>query len=74
MINSILKPAVIEEIGLLMEEIKSSEIHIAEQAIEHIYAKETILTFGLSRTVMEFFKEAAKFRKFEVVVAESAPS
>ena len=34
-----LKPQVIEEIGLLMDEMKGAEIQIAEQAIEHIYAK-----------------------------------
>jgi translation initiation factor eIF-2B subunit beta len=49
-------------------------MQIAEQAIEHIYAKELILTFGLSHTVQSFLKEAAKIRKFEVIVAESAPS
>jgi len=34
-----LKPQVIEEIGILMDEMKGAEIQIAEQAIEHIYAK-----------------------------------
>lgn len=38
-ITSKLKPAVIEEIGILMDEMKGAEIQIAEQAIEHIYAK-----------------------------------
>lgn len=36
--------------------------------------REIILTFGTSHTVQSFLKEAAKFRKFEVIVAESAPS
>jgi len=65
---------VIEEIGLLVEEMRGAETHIAEQAVEHLYAREVLLTFGLSRTVQAFLKEAAKFRRFEVIVAESAPS
>lgn len=69
-----LKPAVLELIGELIEEIKTAELLIAEQAVEHIYAKEVILTFGMSRTVVAFLCDAAKIRKFEVVVSESAPS
>lgn len=73
-ISSKLKPQIIEEIGLLIDEIRNAEGQIAECAIEHIFAKEVILTCGLSHTVQAFLKEAAKFRKFEVIVAESAPS
>lgn len=69
-----LREALVEEISLLMDEIKTVYMNISEQAVEHIYAKEVILTYGVSRTVMEFLKEAAGFRKFEVIVAESAPS
>jgi len=47
---------------------------ISGYAVDHIFANETILTYGISRTVTAFLKEAAKFRKFEVIVAESAPS
>lgn len=36
--------------------------------------REIILTFGTSHTVQSFLREASKFRKFEVIVAESAPS
>jgi translation initiation factor 2B subunit (eIF-2B alpha/beta/delta family) len=35
---------------------------------------EVIMTFGASRTVEEFLKVAARKRKFEVIVAEAAPS
>lgn len=35
---------------------------------------EVIMTFGGSRTVEEFLKAAGKKRKFEVIVAETAPS
>jgi len=68
------KPSIIEEIGELIEEIKNASASTAEQAVEHIHSKETILTFGVSKTVTEFLREAAKLRKFEVIVAESAPS
>jgi translation initiation factor eIF-2B subunit beta len=55
-------------------EIVNVNSNIAEHAVEHIHAKEVILTFGESRTVLAFFVEAAKLRKFEVIVAEGAPS
>jgi translation initiation factor eIF-2B subunit beta len=32
------------------------------------------MTYGGSRTVEEFLKSAARKRRFEVIVAESAPS
>jgi len=67
------KQPIIEEITQLMEEVRHVYTHIAEQAPEHVYAKEVILTHGVSRTVLNFLKEA-KFRPFEVIVAESAPS
>jgi len=69
-----LKQPIIEEITQLVDEVKNVYLHISEQAVEHIYAKEVILTFGISRTVLNFLKEAAKFREYEVIVAESAPT
>ena len=39
-----------------------------------VFSREIILTFGTSHTVQSFLREASKFRKFEVIVAESAPS
>ena len=39
-----------------------------------LLSREIILTFGTSHTVQSFLKEASKFRKFEVIIAESAPS
>jgi translation initiation factor eIF-2B subunit beta len=71
---SALKQPIIEEIGLLVTEIQDVDSTIAEHAIEHIYAKEVILTYGMSQTVLEFLKQAAEFRTFEVIVAETAPS
>lgn len=64
---------IIEVITELMDEVKTVYQHIAEQAVEHIYANEVILTFGISKTVLHFLQGAAKFRSFEVIVAESGP-
>lgn len=47
--------------------------NIASQASEHIHSNEIILTVGKSNTVERFLKEAAKTRKYQVVVVESAP-
>lgn len=35
---------------------------------------EILMTLGSSKTLEEFFKSAARKRKFHVIVAESAPS
>ena len=43
------------------------------QALEHIHANEVILTVGRSKTVEAFLKNAAKERKFQVIVAECGP-
>ena len=36
------------------------------QAVEHIHANEVILTFGYSRTVLQFLKRAREKRYFQV--------
>ncbi|KAL6056085.1 GCD complex subunit gcd7 [Balamuthia mandrillaris] len=69
-----LKSLVQTSISDLIEEISNLYRNIADQAIQHIHANEVIMTFGLSRTVEEFLKAAARKRKFEIIVAESAPS
>ena len=48
-------------------------MNIATQALEHIHTNEIIMTFGKSRTVEKFLKNAARKRKFSVIVAECAP-
>lgn len=58
----------------MIEELGSLYKNIADQALDHIHANEVIMTYGKSRTVEEFLKAAARKRKFEVIVAESAPS
>lgn len=69
-----LKQPICEEINQLIDEVKNVHTHISEQAVEHIYAKEVVLTYGISGTVLEFLKEAGKYRVFEVIVVESAPT
>uniref|UniRef100_A0A7S1XEX6 Translation initiation factor eIF2B subunit beta n=1 Tax=Compsopogon caeruleus TaxID=31354 RepID=A0A7S1XEX6_9RHOD len=46
---------------------------IAEQAVDHLHANEVVFAFGWSRSVEAFLREAAKTRRFEVIVAENAP-
>jgi len=69
-----IKAAVQTSVGDLVDELSNLYRNIAEQATQHIHANEVIMTYGCSRTVEEFFKAAARKRKFEVIVVESAPS
>ena len=64
---------VFEIIEELTHDIDNCSDDISKQAIGHIHANEIILTIGRSRTVERFLKNAAKTRKFEVIVAEAAP-
>lgn len=47
---------------------------ISEQAQEHIHADECVLTHGHSHVIELFLKAAARKRRFQVIVAEGAPS
>jgi translation initiation factor eIF-2B subunit beta len=69
-----LKATILNSLNDLIDEMGSVYKNIAEQALDHIHANEVIMTFGKSQTVEEFLKFAARKRKFEVIVAESAPS
>merc|ERR1719315_250190 len=69
-----LKERVFEIIEELLIELETSADEISKQAIEHIHANEIIMTIGRSKTVEKFLKFAAKNRKFQVIVAENAPS
>ncbi|GLD92052.1 hypothetical protein PINS_up000585 [Pythium insidiosum] len=69
-----LKSSVMEALAELIDEIDSLHVNIADQAMEYIHADEVILTYGLSTSVEEFLKNAAKKREFKVIVVESAPS
>lgn len=58
----------------LLTELEESADNIATQALNHIHANEVIMTAGYSKTVEAFLKGAARKRKFEVIVVETAPS
>uniref|UniRef100_H2Z4M9 Translation initiation factor eIF2B subunit beta n=1 Tax=Ciona savignyi TaxID=51511 RepID=H2Z4M9_CIOSA len=58
---------------LNLENLKKLYIDLKANAIEHIHSNEVILTLGKSRTVEAFLKQAAKKRKFHVIVVEGAP-
>merc|ERR1711991_555331 len=69
-----LKQPVLEALRTFIDDM--SELHetISRQALNHIHEHEVVLTFGRSKTVLEFLKAAARKRTFSVIVAESAPS
>ncbi|XP_038621869.1 translation initiation factor eIF-2B subunit beta [Tachyglossus aculeatus] len=68
-----LRANIIEAISELLVELEGTTENIAAQALEHIHSNEVIMTIGYSRTVEAFLKEAARKRKFHVIVAECAP-
>ncbi|KAF6129831.1 eukaryotic translation initiation factor 2B subunit beta [Phyllostomus discolor] len=68
-----LQSNIIEAINELLVELEGTMENIAAQALEHIHSNEVIMTIGFSRTVEAFLKEAARKRKFHVIVAECAP-
>ncbi|XP_029454280.1 translation initiation factor eIF-2B subunit beta [Rhinatrema bivittatum] len=68
-----LKGNVMEAINELLTELEGTLDNIAMQALEHIHSNEVIMTIGRSRTVRAFLEEAARRRKFHVIVAECAP-
>ncbi|CAH0386647.1 unnamed protein product [Bemisia tabaci] len=69
-----LKNAILDHISEFQMELETSGDNVAQQAREHIHANEIILTLGHSRSVEAFLKRAALDRKFEVIIAEGAPS
>jgi translation initiation factor eIF-2B subunit beta len=71
--DSELKPIMIEAISEIKIEIETSVQNIANQSLEHIHANEVILTMGKSQTVEAFLKNAARKRKFHVIIVENEP-
>ena len=69
----LLKSIVVDAINELISELETSNDNIAKQALEHIHSNEVVMTMGKSRTVEKFLKNAARKRKFSVIVAECAP-
>ena len=68
-----LRSVIIDSINELISELETCRENIAMQALEYIHSNEVIMTFGKSRTVEMFLKNAARKRKFSVIVAECAP-
>ncbi|KAJ9600418.1 hypothetical protein L9F63_009274 [Diploptera punctata] len=68
-----LQASIMEHIGEFEMELETSADNIAQQARQHIHSNEIIMTLGKSASVEAFLKKAATERKFEVIVAESAP-
>ncbi|KAG0048031.1 GCD complex subunit gcd7 [Gryganskiella cystojenkinii] len=65
---------IIQEIRDIKDDLENIYDQIKNQASLHIHSNEIIMTIGRSKTVEEFLKMAASKRKFQVLVAESAPS
>ncbi|KAG8902859.1 GCD complex subunit gcd7 [Tulasnella sp. 403] len=68
------KPALIAAIQEVIDELETVYENVAKNARDHIHSDEIILTIGYSRTVEAFLKSAAHYRRFTVIVAETAPS
>ncbi|KAG0292935.1 Translation initiation factor eIF-2B subunit beta [Dissophora globulifera] len=71
---SSLRSNIIQEIREIKDELENIYDNIKNQASLQIHSNEIIMTIGRSKTVEEFLKMAAVKRKFQVLVAESAPS
>ncbi|KAJ6225389.1 hypothetical protein RDWZM_003934 [Blomia tropicalis] len=70
----LIKDPICIAINELLSELEISGGNIAQQALEHIYSDEVIMTIGSSKTVEAFLKYASKNkRKFQTIIAECAP-
>jgi len=69
-----IRPAIIQDIKELVDELESSEMSIAEYAPQLIHKNEVIMTYGLSSTVHRLLLRAAHKRghDFTVVVVEGS--
>ncbi|KAF9227813.1 nagb/rpia/CoA transferase-like protein [Gyrodon lividus] len=69
-----LKPVLMEAIQDVFDELETVYDNISKNAKDHIHSDEIILTIGKSSTVEAFLKSAAPYRKYTVIVADTAPS
>lgn len=60
-------------IQFILDEHESAAFDISAGARDHIHSNEIIMTIGKCKIVSQFLKEAARVRKFQVIVAETAP-
>lgn len=63
-----IRPAVIQDIQELLDELDSCEQNISELAPQVIHKNEVIMTYGLPPTVHKFLLRASQKRDFTVVV------
>jgi translation initiation factor 2B subunit (eIF-2B alpha/beta/delta family) len=68
-----LKNILRNSINEIIEEADTAAFHISCQARDYIHSNEIIMTIGKCKVVAQFLKEAARVRKFQVMVAETAP-
>ncbi|KAG2158497.1 uncharacterized protein EDB93DRAFT_1296967 [Suillus bovinus] len=69
-----LKPVLMEAIQDVLDELETVHDNVSKNAKDHIHSDEIILTIGKSSTVEAFLKAAAPYRKYTVIVADTAPS
>lgn len=67
-----LKNDVVADMEELLTEVEDTSHNIAREAVNFVHASEVVLTYGGSRTVVEFLKSAGRKRKFQVFVVEGA--
>lgn len=63
-----------EGLSLLLTEIREADGQVADTALDHIHANETVLTYGSDYVVQRFLLRAAKSRKFTVIQVEGYPN
>lgn len=66
------RPAIIQDIQELIEELDSCETNLAEHAMSVVHRNEVILTYGFPSTVQRLLLRAAQKRDFTVVVVEGS--
>ncbi|VDP03682.1 unnamed protein product [Soboliphyme baturini] len=69
-----LRTSLIETVHEFVTEIETCSDNIAIQALDHINTNDTVMTIGFSTTVERFLLSAGKTRRFNVYIAECAPS
>ncbi|KAK0211020.1 eukaryotic translation initiation factor 2B beta subunit [Desarmillaria ectypa] len=69
-----LKPVLMEAIQDIFDELETVYDNVSKNAKDHVHSDEIILTLGASKTVEAFLKTAAHYRKYTVIVAETAPT
>lgn len=69
-----IKEDVLEGLDLLLDEVRAADGQVADSALDHIHANETVMTYGSSLTVQRFLLAAAKRRKFTLLQVDGYPN